>query len=66
MKVLVTGHHGYIGSVMVGVLGRAGHDVTGWINNETRTERDTLRGASRNLWEQLPLAAWPLLFEKAA
>ena len=30
MKVLVTGHHGYIGSVMVGVLGRAGHDVTGW------------------------------------
>jgi nucleoside-diphosphate-sugar epimerase len=29
MKVLVTGHHGYIGSVMVGVLNRAGHDVTG-------------------------------------
>jgi nucleoside-diphosphate-sugar epimerase len=29
MKVLVTGHHGYIGSVMVGVLSRAGHDVTG-------------------------------------
>jgi nucleoside-diphosphate-sugar epimerase len=29
MKILVTGHHGYIGSVMVGVLGRAGHDVTG-------------------------------------
>jgi nucleoside-diphosphate-sugar epimerase len=29
MKVLMTGHHGYIGSVMVGVLGRAGHDVTG-------------------------------------
>jgi len=29
MKVLVTGHHGYIGSVMVGVLARAGHDVTG-------------------------------------
>jgi nucleoside-diphosphate-sugar epimerase len=29
MKVLVTGHHGYIGSVMVGVLHRAGHDVNG-------------------------------------
>jgi len=29
MKILVTGHHGYIGSVMVGVLSRAGHDVTG-------------------------------------
>jgi nucleoside-diphosphate-sugar epimerase len=29
MKVLVTGHHGYIGSVMVDVLVRAGHDVTG-------------------------------------
>jgi nucleoside-diphosphate-sugar epimerase len=29
MKVLVTGHHGYIGSVMVDVLGSAGHDITG-------------------------------------
>ena len=29
MRVLVTGHHGYIGAVMVGVLTRAGHDVTG-------------------------------------
>src|SRR5205807_9141958 len=29
MKVLITGHHGYIGSVMAGVLIRAGHDVTG-------------------------------------
>jgi nucleoside-diphosphate-sugar epimerase len=29
MKVIVTGHHGYIGSVMVDVLGRAGHDVSG-------------------------------------
>jgi nucleoside-diphosphate-sugar epimerase len=29
MRVLITGHHGYIGSVMVGVLMRAGHDVTG-------------------------------------
>jgi nucleoside-diphosphate-sugar epimerase len=29
MKILVTGHHGYIGSVMVGVLSRAGHAVTG-------------------------------------
>ena len=29
MKVLVSGHHGYIGSVMTRVLARAGHDVTG-------------------------------------
>jgi len=29
MNILVTGHHGYIGSVMVDVLARAGHDVTG-------------------------------------
>jgi nucleoside-diphosphate-sugar epimerase len=29
MKVLVTGHNGYIGSVMVPLLGRAGHEVTG-------------------------------------
>ena len=29
MKVLVTGHNGYIGSVMVDVLTRGGHDVTG-------------------------------------
>jgi nucleoside-diphosphate-sugar epimerase len=29
MRVLVTGHHGYIGSVMTGALRRAGHDVTG-------------------------------------
>ncbi|HEY2434206.1 MAG TPA: SDR family oxidoreductase [Vicinamibacterales bacterium] len=29
MKVLVTGHHGYIGSVMTDVLAQAGHQVTG-------------------------------------
>jgi nucleoside-diphosphate-sugar epimerase len=29
MKVLVTGHNGYIGSVMVDVLARAGHDIVG-------------------------------------
>jgi nucleoside-diphosphate-sugar epimerase len=29
MRVLVTGHHGYIGSVMVPTLLRAGHDVAG-------------------------------------
>src|SRR3954464_5116659 len=29
MKVLVTGHHGYIGSGMTQVLTAAGHDVTG-------------------------------------
>ena len=30
MKVLVTGHRGYIGSVMVPILLRAGHDVHGY------------------------------------
>jgi nucleoside-diphosphate-sugar epimerase len=29
MRVLLTGHHGYIGSVMTAVLTGAGHDVTG-------------------------------------
>ena len=29
MKVVVTGHHGYIGSALVPVLLEAGHDVTG-------------------------------------
>src|SRR3954470_1385295 len=28
-RVLVTGHHGYIGSVMVDVLSAEGHDVVG-------------------------------------
>jgi nucleoside-diphosphate-sugar epimerase len=29
MRVLVTGHHGYIGSVVAPILREAGHDVTG-------------------------------------
>lgn len=29
MRILVTGHHGYIGSVMTGILAENGHDVTG-------------------------------------
>lgn len=29
MKVLVTGHHGYIGSVLAPLVAAAGHDVTG-------------------------------------
>jgi nucleoside-diphosphate-sugar epimerase len=29
MKLLVTGHHGYIGSIVASVLAEAGHDVTG-------------------------------------
>ena len=29
MRILVTGHKGYIGSVMVPMLVRAGHDVVG-------------------------------------
>jgi nucleoside-diphosphate-sugar epimerase len=33
MKVLVTGHEGYIGSVMIGVLQDAGHAVTGLDTN---------------------------------
>jgi nucleoside-diphosphate-sugar epimerase len=30
MKILLTGHHGYIGSVMGPMLAAAGHDVVGW------------------------------------
>ncbi|MCI4346979.1 MAG: NAD-dependent epimerase/dehydratase family protein, partial [Thermoplasmata archaeon] len=29
MRVLVTGQHGYIGSVLAPVLAAAGHEVTG-------------------------------------
>jgi nucleoside-diphosphate-sugar epimerase len=29
MRILVTGHHGYIGSVAVSILAAAGHDLTG-------------------------------------
>ena len=29
MRVLVTGHNGYIGSILVPILKRAGHDVVG-------------------------------------
>ena len=29
MKILVTGHHGYIGSITVPALVGAGHDVVG-------------------------------------
>ncbi len=29
MRVLVTGHHGYVGSVLVPVLARAGHEIVG-------------------------------------
>jgi nucleoside-diphosphate-sugar epimerase len=29
VRVLVTGHHGYIGSILVPLLGAAGHDVVG-------------------------------------
>ena len=29
MKVLVTGHHGYLGSVVTPVLAASGHEVTG-------------------------------------
>jgi len=29
MRVLVTGHHGYIGSILAPMLGEAGHDVVG-------------------------------------
>ena len=36
MKVLVTGHHGYIGSVVAPMLAEAGHEVTGSTRSSTR------------------------------
>src|SRR5215469_15543927 len=30
MRVLVTGHLGYIGTILTPILVRAGHDVVGW------------------------------------
>src|SRR5215813_9016886 len=44
MRVLVTGHNGYIGSVMVDVLVRAGHDVVGM---DTYLFEDCTLGAER-------------------
>src|SRR3984893_14920348 len=43
-----------------------GHHVAGRINNEAGTECNTLGAASRSLWKHVPLAARPLLLEKAA
>src|SRR2546423_6323654 len=44
MRVLVTGHDGYLGSVMVKVLRAAGHDVIGldsyFLANRPTDERD--------------------------
>jgi nucleoside-diphosphate-sugar epimerase len=42
MKVLVTGHNGYVGSVMVPVLQRAGHEIVGL---DTYLYEDCLFGA---------------------
>ena len=44
MRVLVTGHNGYIGSVMVDVLMRAGHDIVGL---DTYLFEDCTLGAER-------------------
>jgi nucleoside-diphosphate-sugar epimerase len=44
MRVLVTGHNGYIGSVMVDVLVRAGHDIVGL---DTYLFEDCTLGAER-------------------
>src|SRR5438270_14038233 len=43
-----------------------GYDVTGGINNETGTERNTLGRVSRPLRKEMSLAAGALLLKKAA
>lgn len=47
MKVLVTGHQGYIGSVMVPRLVEAGHEVSGY--DSDLYERCTFEGGGRQL-----------------
>lgn len=45
MKTLVTGHQGYLGSVMVPILSAAGHDVVGF---DTGLFEDCVLGATPN------------------
>lgn len=59
MKVLVTGHHGYIGSVLAPFLAAAGHDVTGYDTQLYRgcdfvPERSPTSGRSGDLRDVIP------------
>lgn len=73
MRVLVTGHNGYIGSVMVDVLVRAGHDVVGLDTylfeactlGPERTQVPAIRADIRNL-EVSQLAGFDAVIHLAA
>lgn len=53
MKVLVTGHNGFIGSVMVKKLQEAGHDVTGF-------DTDYFCGGSMGEYHPIPSLHWDI------
>jgi nucleoside-diphosphate-sugar epimerase len=59
MKILVTGHHGYIGSVMAPFLAEAGHHVTGvdtffYEGCDLMTERSVIRSVRVDIRDLTP------------
>ena len=61
MKVLLTGHQGYLGTVMAPVLRAAGHDVTGldvgWFERVRSTYRKSLDAFVEALEHSAPVPA---------
>ena len=54
MKILVTGHDGYIGRVMTRVLAEAGHDDEAGTLELVRTDYDIARAQEKILEAGLP------------
>ena len=61
MKVLLTGHQGYLGTVMAPVLQAAGHEVTGldvgWFERVRSTYRKSLDAFVEALEHSAPVPA---------